>query len=243
MSLFYKVIKLSNLYHYLAMNTLYYSLKKASQLAGVSQERICEWEQDESNDLAPAKNNSGAFLFSWHDIKVIQELKETMSLKKDLPAAANGSENDIPAKEKESSERQTDSGITSSTKSIIVDALLLPDSEDRKLFANPPFKAAKTGHIKADASAGQSIPDSDREDLIKTAEELSGLAREALKFQSTMDERQTELRVRPAFPDIHLASDPRHLSPRGLRFSQEESSFNRDLNEIREILQELHDRL
>lgn len=229
MSVFYEFSNLSNLHHYLAMKTLYYSLKKASQLAGVSQERICEWEQDESNELAPARNNSGAFLFNWDDIKVIKELKEKMSLKKDVLPATNEAEQDNEKK--------------SLYKPITADASILPKHDGSLTFAKPPFRAASSGKIEEAPSRYKSVPDSDREELIKTAEELGGLAREALQFQNQMDDRKMELKVRPAFPDIHLASYPRNLSPGGLRFTRDESTFNKDLNEIREILQELHDRL
>jgi hypothetical protein len=226
-----EVIKLSNLQHYLAMKTLYYSLKKASQLAGVSKERICEWEQDESNELSPAKNKSGAFLFSWDDIKVIQELKEQMSAKRG-PVIEN------PEQTRNTSAAEK----TSLSETINDDSFILSKSGKSLKFAVPPF-TAQSGNEKSDISTPVSVEDTDTRELIESAEKLGGLAREALQFQNKMEVRRPRLSITPAFPDIHLASYPRDLSSREIRFLPDESNFNKDLNEIREILQELHDRL
>lgn len=237
-----EVIKLSNLHHYLAMKTLYYSLKKASQLAGVSQERICEWEQDESNELSPAKNKSGAFLFSWDDIKVIQELKEQMSAKKVTSAATDEAASGLQVDSPEQTRNSPATEKISLSDIINGKPFILSKTQKSLKFVIPPF-TAQSGNEKSDVSTPVSAEDTDTRELIESAEKLGGMAREALQFRNKVELRRPRLSITPAFPDIHLASYPRDLSSLEIRFSSDESTFNKDLNEIREILQELHDRL
>lgn len=236
------------------MKTLYYSLRKVSQLTGLSPELIKELESKAPEELAPVENAAGNPLYAPEQVKALKKLAK-QHLGKPTPSPEQESQKPVakeaqpdsppkntpppsftvrPAKmarhlhplhRKQPPGRLASSGVRPPRS----DETKEEKTGDKQASEPRPVPASKRRHERPD-NAPVSRTDSKNTDSTASQTDASYKFRAAISNLKSYRNKQQENAGAQKLPET--------LSKLGGT-----SNFTSDLREIRDILQELHDRL
>lgn len=231
------------------MKTLYYSLRKVSQLTGLSPEVIKELQREAPEELSPVESAAGNPLYAPEQVELFKK-KATRHIQRQQAGRA-AQPREQPVEDKKAPQKSAVSPPPSFSSGPVKHVrhlhplhqrntgAPLPVRKYRQGSTQPPEKAPPSGTSsrRAGASAAGKQPASDKNDASAAQHRVSSTSGNDASFK-----------FRAAISNLkNYKTDGPHASGAVNRTAAGKlagrTSFTSDLREIRDILQELHDRL
>lgn len=243
------------------MKTLYYSLRKVSQLTGLSPELIKELQREEPEELTPVEQAAGNPLYSPEQVEVLKRLGTKYMARK---AARSGADEASEAEASEEDKKQPaepPASVSKPPESTRPETARPRITKPRISAVNlhplhrqhgggsvkPSFGKKQRPPEKARPPASEDSPVSKTAKIIKPPARYHGDGQKEKNEQKPLDnspdkpaKRSANYRFKAAISSLKSYKAPPGAENRS---HSKAAGFNADLREIRDILQELHDRL